>query len=143
LKEGVAVTDRKPPAGQAAESETRKRPWKLPWWWNLILALMLAVGVVLIWKNWQVPQYLQRLSSRVQGDSWWRLFGIWLVSAPITHWIISRLLRWMSKLFVLEDQDNEEQDAVANLWSPALLGISETIMYPLAILKGKPEFIGL
>jgi hypothetical protein len=49
----------------------------------------------------------------------------------------------MSKLFVLEDQDNEEQDAVANLWSPALLGISETIMYPLAILKGKPEFIGL
>jgi hypothetical protein len=115
-----------------------EQPWKLQWWWYLILLLMLVGGVALIQENWQVPQQIQQLSPSVRPDSWSRLLGIYLVSIVITHLVSFYAARGMGLLLVLKGPDK-----LADVWSPTLVGISESIMYPTAILIGKAEFIAV
>ena len=111
----------------------------LPWWWYFIVLLILAAaGVGLICYSWQAPQVLSRLSKKVRPDAWSRFGGILILSVVITHLVIftaSRLLRWLLRL--------HGGDTHADMWSPTLVGICESIMYPMALFFGKPEFIGV
>ena len=111
----------------------------LPWWWYfIVLPVLAAAGVGLIWYDWQAPQVLGKLSKRVRPDAWSTFGGILILSVVITHLVIftaSRLSRWLLKL--------HGDDTHADMWSPALVGICESFMYPMALFLGKPEFIGV
>ncbi len=115
----------------------RKR-FFLPWWWYVILFLLAAAGICLIWLNPQLPHEFGRLSKRVRPDAWSTVGGILLLSIVLTHLFIfgaSRLLRSLLSL--------HGDDSPADMWSPTLVGISESVMYPMALFLGKPEFIGV
>lgn len=110
----------------------------LPWWWYILLLLAAAAGLGLIWFNPQLPQEFGRLSNRVRPDAWSRLGGVLILSIVFTHLVIfaaSRLLRLLLKL--------HGDETHADMWSPALVGISESFMYPIVLFLGKPEFIGV
>jgi len=117
---------------------TADRKRFLPWWWYVILLLLAAAGLCLIWLNPQLPYQFGRLSKRVRPDAWSTVVGIFLLSIVLTHLLIfgaSRLLRLLLRL--------HGDDSHADMWSPALVGISESVMYPTALFLGKPEFIGV
>lgn len=111
----------------------------LPWWWYfIVLPLLAASGLWLLCHDWQAPQVLGKLSKRVQPDAWLTLGGIVILSVVITHLVVfaaSRLLRRLLKL--------HGDDTHADMWSPALVGMCESFMYPMALFYGKPEFIGV
>lgn len=110
----------------------------LPRWWYLILLLLAATGICLIWLNPQLPHEFGRLSKRVRPDAWSTLGGILLLSIVFTHLLIfgaSRLLRLLLRL--------QGDDSQADMWAPALVGICESVMYPMAFFFGRPEFIGV
>ena len=117
---------------------TADRKRFLPWWWYVILLLLSAAGICLIWLNPQLPHEFGRLSKKVRPDAWSTVGGILLLSIVLTHLLIfgvSRLLRLLLRL--------HGDDSHADMWSPALVGISESVMYPMALFLGKPEFIGV
>ena len=110
----------------------------LPLWWYILLIVATAAGLCLVWFNPQLPQEFGRLSNRVRPDAWSRLCGILILSIVFTHLVIfgvSRLLRMLLRL--------HGDETHADMWSPALAGISESVMYPIVIFLGKPEFIGV
>jgi hypothetical protein len=117
-------------------TEDRKR--LLPWWWYVILLLLAVAGIWLICLNPQLPQEFGRFSKRVRPDAWSTFAGILLLSIVLTHLLIfgtSRLLRSLLRL--------HGDDSHADMWAPALVGISESVMYPMTLFLGKPEFIGV
>ena len=117
---------------------TVKKKNFLPCWWYILLLLSAAIGLYLIWANPQLPQEFDKLSKRVSSDAWSRLGGILILSVVITHavlFVASRLIRKLLRL-----QGDETQ---ADMWSPALVGSCESVMYPTVLFLGKPEFIGV
>lgn len=109
----------------------------LPKWWNLALLFMLFLGWGLILCNMQEPQF-SNLSKRVRPDAWLIFIGILLSSVVITHgvsFIVSRSLRSILNL--------KGKDTNADMFSPALVGICESIMYPMSFFVGEPKFIGV
>jgi len=117
---------------------TADRKRLLPLWWYGILLLLSAIGIYLIWCNPQLPVIFAKLSKRVRFDALSIAGGILLLSIVITHLAIfgaSRLLRLLLDL--------HGDDSRADMWSPALVGITESVMYPIAFFLGKPDFIGV
>lgn len=117
---------------------TADRIRRLPLWWYGILLLLSAIGIYLIWCNPQLPVIFAKLSERVRIDALSIAGGILLLSIVITHLVIfgaSRLLRSLLKL--------HGYDTHADMWSPALVGITESIMYPMSFFLGEPDFIGV
>jgi len=110
----------------------------LPWWWYVFLLLLAAAGVSLICYNWQAPQWFGKLSTRVRPDAWSKFFGILILSVVIAHLVISITSVLLRLLLRLHGDETH-----ADVWAPALVGISESVMYPMAIFFGKPEFIGV
>lgn len=115
----------------------RKR-FFLPWWWYVILLLLAAAGICLIWLNPQLPHEFGRLSKRVRPDAWSMVGGILLLSIVLTHLLIFGASRLLKLLLRLHGDDSQ-----ADMWAPALVGIAESVMYPMALFLGKPEFIGI
>jgi hypothetical protein len=107
-------------------------------WWYVILIILFLAGFFLIFFNPQLPCHMNKLSIRVRPETWSGFFGILLVSILITHVIVFSAVLLMRRLFELKDND-----ARKNLWPPALVGVCENVMYPMALFFGKPEFIGL
>ena len=110
----------------------------LPKWWYFILTIIGLLGCLLVILNPQMPEAISRLSQKVKPDSWAILTGIYLISIVITHFFIfavSRILRILLNLHGRETQ--------ADIWSPTLIGVCETILYPTVLFLGKAEFIGV
>jgi hypothetical protein len=99
---------------------------------------MAMAGSILIYCNPQAPRRLQEISSAVRPDRWAILFGIFLWSVVLTHLFVFYLTRFMTVLLNLHGEET-----LADLWSPVVVGICESIMYPTALLIGKADFIGV
>jgi hypothetical protein len=110
------------------------------WWLRWFLVVILVLGIILCSGYLPVPwqDHFYLLSGRIRSDSCGKLIGIWLISIAVTHFVIYSAARGMGRLFALR-----RPDRIPDLWSPALLGISESLLYPGAILAGKSEFIGV
>jgi hypothetical protein len=114
--------------------------WKgdwLPFPWHVLLLLMLGVGVYLGTMAPPAPYLFGRVSTAIPSAGWWRLVGILLAACPITHWSVSAALYAMRALFALDHPPR------TNLWPPAILGMCESFMYPVALVSGHADFIGL
>ena len=116
-----------------------KHKWFLPWWWYVGLFLLTAAGLLLILFNPQLSRYgLGKLSGRVKPDAWAMFGGILILSVVFSHIVVFTV----SRLLILPLRLNMKQTH-ADMLSPAFLGISESVMYPMALFFGKPEFIGV
>lgn len=112
----------------------------LPFGWHLILSAMLLLGLFLAIMPIPAFPALGRLSSRIPADALYRVIGVILVAAAMTHWVVFNLLRGVRSLFSLVEGTDTARE---NLWPPALLGLCEATMYPLALVTGHSDFIGL
>jgi len=110
----------------------------LPLWWYLFLACVLAVGIAFLACHCTLPPLVARLSSRVKPDGWCSLLGIMLLSIVLSHIVVSLSLRFTWRLFDLEGPIRR-----INLWPPALVGLLESVLYPVALLTKHTDFIGL
>ena len=117
--------------------EDKKNQW-LPRRWYLFLFLLLLVGIALL--SWQpvLAAAFGKISSRVKADDWPKLLGILFVSVPLTSLAISLVLRFTGNVFDLKGPILR-----VNLWPPAFMGVLEAVLYPMALLARRPEFIGL
>jgi hypothetical protein len=111
----------------------------LPKWWYLALSVILFGGVVLFFKNPQVPFWVTKVTDRVRPDGWSMLFAIYLLSMVFSHFVVFSSLLVTKHLFVLASPTFRRR----NLWPPALLGLLESVLYPTAFLIGRTDFIGL
>jgi hypothetical protein len=126
MKGGEAVTDRSTNS--------------LPLTWHLALVILLAVGLVLASAPLPVPPPLAKLTSRIRPDAFWKALGVLLIAAVISHWAVFVVLRWVRTLFELGDPTDT---ARRELWPPAVLGLCEATMYPVALVSNHSDFIGL
>lgn len=110
----------------------------LPPWWYISLMGILAVGILLICVNPPVPYWISALSEQVQLDAWVRFTGIFLVAIVLTHLIVFFTIRIIDGLFGLRGEATVE-----DLWPATMVGIMESVMYPLAFIAGGANFIGI
>lgn len=106
----------------------------LPLGWHLILLAMLLLGLFLAIMPIPTFQALGRLSSRIPADALYRVIGIMLVAAVMTHWVVFAVLRGIRSLFGLVEGTDTARE---NLWPPVLLGLCESTMYTLALVIGQ------
>jgi hypothetical protein len=66
------------------------------------------------------------------------LVGIYFVSIVITHLVSFYTSRGIGVLLELEGPDT-----LPDIWSPALVGLAESVLYPTVLIAGKPDFIGV
>lgn len=117
-----------------------RKPLILPRWWYLLLFLLFVAGIYFIWFNPQLSHEFGRLSKRVRPDAWSRAGGILLLSIVFAHLFIFGASRVIRSRHLLNLHGS---DSLADMWSPTLVGICESVMYPMALFIGKPEFIGV
>jgi len=116
----------------------KDQPLGLQWWWYVLLLVILGLGIYLLWANPAIPKAVWRVSSTVRSDRWSVLIGIYLVSVVATHFVIFYSMRCLHFLLRLQGPDT-----LHDLWSPTVVGVCESIMYPTALLMGQGDFIGL
>jgi hypothetical protein len=110
----------------------------LQWKWYIILLGFAIGGFLLIYCNWILPDWVQRMSSAVKPDAWSRLIGIYLLSAVFTH-----LLVFFSYLGIDVLLKVKGGNTVEDLWSPTLVGLCESFLYPTALIMNHAGFIPL
>jgi len=118
-------------------AQIKKLEW-LEWQWYVALTVIAVLGVILIAFNPLFPKPVQDLCKNVKSDRWAILVGIYLISIFVSHLVIFIASRLMHRLL-----DLSQEDTRADLWSPALVGLCESIMYPTVLLIDKAEFIGV
>jgi hypothetical protein len=107
--------------------------------WYVLLALILTLGVVFVWPCHASLGFLSGVSARIKPDAGGRLVGIVLISAVLGHFSIYWAMRGIYKLF---DITIKREASPTDLWPPAILGIVEGLLYVIALVMVKPEFIG-
>ena len=112
----------------------------LPFGWHLALAVGLIGGIVLARTHVPPIPGIERVSARIPAEVWWKVVGVLLVAAATTHWTVSLVLKGLRSLFDLREATD---NARIGLWPPAFLGVLEAIMYPVALIAGHADFIGL
>lgn len=120
------------------ERESFSQRWFLPIPWYIILAFLLVVGIVLVLENPQFQLPVQEISQHLRPDTFWRFIGMWLMSIVVSHLLIFYLMRLVRLKLHLHGNETSP-----DLYSPAFVGICESILYPGAILLGRAEFIGV
>lgn len=114
------------------------RVWHLQGIWHVILFVLALFGFLLIYLNPILPDCVQRMSSAVKSDAWSRLIGIYLLSAVFTHVLIFFSYQLMDVLLNVKGRNT-----VQDLWSPALVGLCESFLYPTALIMNHAGFIPL
>lgn len=114
------------------------RVWHLQKKWYIILLGFALGGVLLIYFNWIVPDWVQRMSSAVKSDAWSRLIGIYLLSAVFTHLLIFFSYQGIDVLLKFKCRNTVE-----DLWAPTLVGLCESFLYPTALIMNHAGFIPL
>jgi hypothetical protein len=66
------------------------------------------------------------------------MLGILLFSVPVTHLVTYFLMAGVDKLLGLSNESTRQ-----DLWAPTLVGIIESILYPVVLISEHPEFIGV
>lgn len=129
---------KKKPARKTPAAGRKEERRSFPFWWHCVLALVEIAGVYLIWAKPHMPAEMAKISVRVRPEAWSLFLGIVLVSVAATNVVISAAHARVKRLFGLEITDH-----LKNLWPPAIMGVCESIMYPMALFFGKLEFIGV
>jgi hypothetical protein len=123
--------------GEALQ-ENRDQPLFLDWGWYIFLAILLILGALLVWLQPAFPEWVKRMSPRVRSDGWANLVAILLFSIVGTHLVIFYAMRFLHRLLSLRGSDTK-----ADLYSPAFVGICESLLYPIVMMIGKDSFIGV
>ena len=110
----------------------------LPKSWYLALSILIVVGLLLLWVDGPDLPRLAVIQPHDCHINWSCLLGVYVTAIPLSHLVIAFALFRTTKLFELKGSNLRQR-----LWPPALIGILEAVMYPTALLIGKPEFIGL
>ena len=105
--------------------------------WYVLLFVILIVGAILVSKNPSSLGFLAHASTRIKPDAYGRLIGILLISLVLSHFLIYWALSWIHRLFgIVPSVDATDR------WPPVVLGALEGILYVIALVTGKLEFIG-
>jgi hypothetical protein len=104
--------------------------------WLISMTGVAVLGLALV--LWNPPIPLERLSRKVWPDAWGTLIGIWLISIPLSHLVITSLNSSVRRWLEVPDLGKR-----ANYRAPALVGVCESILYPAAFLTSNQDFIGL
>lgn len=105
-------------------------------WWIFISAL-LVVAILLLSVPISSPEWLARMIPKVQPPHVHILFAIFLLASCVNHILSHWLSLSLSKLYKLDPCTKRE-----NLYPPAIIGLLESMMYPIFFLADKPEYIG-
>jgi hypothetical protein len=103
-------------------------------WW-VLLFLIALLGAALIWCYPAALPFLARVSVRIKPDAGGRFVGIVLLSVVIGHLCIYFAMRGIHKLF-----DIVKGQAI-DLWPQALVGILEAVLYIIALVMARHDFI--
>jgi len=110
--------------------------------WGIVLvsSVVLGGGCLFVTYHYSPPagQWLGLVTSRVRTDRWLALPGFLLICAVLSHIIIYQLLH-----FVRSAAGQGRDLTRYNMITPALVGYSEAFLYPLALVWGVPELIGV
>ncbi|MFH1230693.1 MAG: hypothetical protein V1709_04265 [Planctomycetota bacterium] len=82
---------------------------------------------------------------KVKPVSWSLLMPVWFIGVAVANCIIYFIMKVLNNLLVRPDFDTDK-DAFAqraDFYGPSLIGVCEHILYPIALIKGIPEFIGV
>jgi len=110
----------------------------LPPWWYVLQGAFLIVGIILTCTNPQFPPVFASFSSLIRPDAWAVFLGILLVSIALSDFLIFLAIRGIDRLF-----DLVGEATMPDLWPSTLVGVTEGILYPVAIAVGKADFIGI
>jgi hypothetical protein len=105
-------------------------------WW-LFHTLCLAVGILLLLSSIDFPEWLMRPFGMIPHSKFHLLLGIFLVTIPLSHIVNHALAYNLSVVFKLNPWASRE-----NIYPPALIGVFESVMYPILLISNKPEFVG-
>ena len=98
---------------------------------TIVVFGILFVGIILIYVSINNPNIY---------NNWILSIGIILLMMMISHLIVHPVLYFLKLLFNLK---SEKEFKPANRWPPVLVGFCESVMYPIAFLIGRYEFIGV
>jgi len=110
----------------------------LPVGWNILLVVLLGIGVSLVCLNPAFSPGVASFVPEVQAKHIATFLGIFLISIPISHWIVFYMIQGIDQLF-----DLVGEATVEDLWPSSLVGVFEGILYPLSFIIGQGEFVGL
>lgn len=119
------------------QTKPEEKITSLPLWWWLFIGLILLLGISLAAIPIHFPDWITRVIPKVKPEKFHLFLAIFVLSIPINHILSYRLGRFLSSIFKLKSWATRE-----NLFPPAIIGLFESVMYPLFLLIEKPEFIG-
>lgn len=118
--------------------------WPLSPGWYATLAVSFISGMLVWIFDPGVPanfhQSLSKFAPAIRPEKWFQVLGVFAWTTVASHFIVIRVQRGLRKAFQLD---------VSSLSNPiahrpsTLIGILESVMFPVAFLIGKSEFIGL
>lgn len=104
--------------------------------WYGFLTVNLFVGAILVWAHPSALGFLARASARIKPDACGRFVGIVLISVVPSHFLIYWALSCIHRLFGIDASKDK------NRWPPVILGTLEGILYLIALVTAKADFIG-
>jgi hypothetical protein len=120
-------------------SMSERRLWPLPVWWYVTLIVAVVVAIVLIACNPPFPLAISRVFSKhVRPDRWSIAVGLVVLAIVLSH-LAGAVARYVLAALLRLTGDTTAADA----WSPAVVGVCESVLYPASLLLNKPEFIGV
>jgi len=103
----------------------------LGWGWLITVIGIIIIGIILLVFSFVFFGNLK---------PWIQLISIIMLMMMISHLVIHFFMHIVRRLFDLTEEDEYKK---INQWPPILVGFCESILYPVAFIIGKPEFIGI
>jgi hypothetical protein len=119
------------------QTKSKEETTFLGYWWWLFIVFTFLVGICLITNTIYFPDWITRLIPMVKNNKFHLFLGIFVIALPISHIFSHIVSLFLSSIFKLKPWTTRE-----NLFPPAIIGLFESVMYPIFFLLGKPEYIG-
>jgi hypothetical protein len=128
-------------------TEENKQNKSKKYYWIIMFAIAITSVLVLILRayfplgNNVIAEFLHK----IKPISWSLLLPIWFICIFVSNTAIFFIMRLMTYLLV-RPTPNKEEDGFAqraDFYGPALVGTCEVMLYPIALIKDMPEFIGI
>lgn len=119
------------------QTKSKEKPVSLGRCWWLFIITIFLLGIYLVATTIYFPNRVTLLIPNVKPEEFHLFLAIFVLSIPITHILSHFLSLFLSSIFKLKPWTTRE-----NFFPPAIIGLFESVMYPIFILVGKPEYIG-
>jgi hypothetical protein len=113
------------------------------WWlgkpWIIALACLLISGIAFFFSGLS-SRTLSIAAPAIPYCHWGRMLGVILISIALTHLTIHTVDIWLHKQLGLKIK-KKESDNFNYFIGPALIGMTESVLYPIVLLIDAKEFI--